>query len=119
MDGLEEKLGALFSSPESMAQLKQLADTLAENLGGGDGGSGGSGSGGGSSPLPDGLDPRLMQILSSVLREYKAPSRTGDLVTALRPWLDAERAERLGKALRIARLVRAAKTVLPELSPGR
>ncbi len=118
MDGLEEKLGALFSSPESMAQLRQLADTLAGTLG--SGAAEGRGENTGTGPAsPDGPDPRLMQMIGAVLREYQAPSRTGDLVAALRPWLEEERAERLEKALRIARLARAAKTVLPELGGRR
>ena len=117
MDGLEEKLGALFSSPEAMAQLKQLADSLAGTLGGGERPPGaGTGEGPG---LGEGPDPRLMQLVTAVLREYQAPSRTADLVAALRPWLEPERAERLGKALRIARLTRAARTVLPELGMKR
>lgn len=113
MDGLEEKLGALFSSPESMAQLKQLADTLAGTLGSG-GGDRTNGPDKGSD-MPDGQDPRLMQLIAGVLREFQAPSRTGELVAALRPWLDEERGKRLEKALRIARLTRAARTALPEL----
>ena len=117
MDGLEEKLGALFSSPESMAQLKQLADTLAGTLGSG-GGERGSGPDPGGE-MPEGLDPRLMQLITGVLREFQAPSRTGELVAALRPWLDEERGKRLEKALRIARLTRAARTALPELGMRR
>lgn len=114
MDGLEEKLGALFSSPESMAQLRQLADTLAGTLGSPDRGEGKE-----PGPVtPEGPDPRLMRLITGVLREYQAPSRTGNLVAALRPWLDAERAARLDKALRIAQLTRAARTVLPELGGG-
>ena len=119
MDGLEEKLGALFSSPESMAQLRQLAESLAGSLGDRErpgGGEAGEGAAGGAA---EGPDPRLMQLITAVLREYRAPSRTADLVTALRPWLEEERAERLGKALRIARLTRAARTVLPELGMKR
>ena len=115
MDGLEEKLGALFSSPESMAQLKQLADTLAGSLGGGDRGDGPDR----GTETPEGLDPRLMQLISGVLREFQAPSRTGELVAALRPWLDEERGRRLEKALRIARLTRAAKAAIPELGMRR
>lgn len=117
MDGLEEKLGALFSSPESMAQLKQLADTLAGTLGAG-GGDRGNGPDRGPE-MPEGLDPRLMQLIAGVLREFQAPSRTGELVAALRPWLDEERGRRLEKALRIARLTRAARTALPELGMRR
>ena len=113
MDGWEEKLGALFSSPESMAQLKQMADTLAGTLGGG-GGDRGSGTERGPE-MPEGMDPRLMQLITGALRELQAPSRTGELVAALRPWLDEERSRRLEKALRIARLTRAARAAIPEL----
>ena len=118
MDGLEEKLGALFSSPESMAQLRQLADTLAGTLSSGAAEGHGENAGTGQASA-DGPDPRFMQMISAVLREYQAPSRTGDLVATLRPWLEEERAERLEKALRIAQLARAAKTVLPELGGRR
>ena len=117
MDGWEEKLGALFSSPESMAQLKQLADTLAGTLGGGGGDRSSDPERG--TEMPEGMDPRLMQLIAGVLREFQAPSRTGELVAALRPWLDEERGKRLDKALRIARLTRAARTAIPELGMRR
>ena len=117
MDGLEEKLSALFSSPESMAQLKQLADTLAGTLGS-EGGERGTGTDRGTE-MSDGPDPGFMQLITGVLREFQSPSRTGELVEALRPWLDEDRGRRLEKALRIARLTRAAKTALPELGLGR
>ena len=116
MDGWEEKLGALFSSPESMAQLKQLADTLAGTLGGGGGDRSDPERG---TEMPEGMDPRLMQLITGVLRELQAPSRTGELVAALRPWLDEERGKRLDKALRIAKLTRAARTAIPELGMRR
>ncbi len=100
-----------------MAQLKQLADTLAGTLGSG---SGDRETGTDRGPeMPEGLDPRLMQLITGVLREFNAPSRTGGLVAALRPWLDEERGKRLDKALRIARLTRAARTALPELGMKR
>jgi hypothetical protein len=69
--------------------------------------------------MPEGMDPRLMQLITGVLREFQAPSRTGELVAALRPWLDEERGKRLDKALRIARLTRAARTAIPELGMRR
>ena len=49
---------------------------------------------------------------------YGAPSEAARLVAALGPWLQPERRERLEKALRVARFVRAARSVLPELLPG-
>ncbi len=111
MDGLEEKLSALFASPESVAQLRSLAESLGGALGGG----GDTPEQGAAAGAGEGPDPRLMQLLGGVLREYNAPSRTAALVSALTPWLREDSAERLNKALRIARLTRAAKTVLPEL----
>lgn len=122
MDGIEDKLNALFSSPDSLAQIKKLAETLA---GSGAAGAGGSPGEGGSpvqnrqSALPNPAaalpDTRLLQTLSHVMQEYAAPSEAAALVSALRPWLCRERAERLDKALRIAKLARAARAVLPEL----
>ena len=117
MDGLEEKLGALFSDPAAMGQIQRLAETLSGSFGGsapertepapGPGGEG---------PFP--MDGRLTELLGKVMGAYAAPSEAARLVAALRPWLRKERAERLDKALRAARLISAARQVLPELLPG-
>ena len=117
MDGLEEKLGSLLSDPSAMERLKQLAGALAGNM---------PGQGGG--PAPDrgedqgnpfvGSEGRLTELLGKVMGAYGAPSEAAKLVAALGPFLRPERRERLEKALRAARIVRAARSVLPELLPG-
>ena len=116
MDGLEEKLGSFLSDPAAMEKLRQLAGALA-----------GSMPDLGSAPPPGqeapggpftGGDGRLTELLGKVMGAYGAPSEAAKLVAALGPWLQPERRARLEKALQVARLVRAARSVLPELLPG-
>ena len=115
MDGLEEKLGAFLSDPAAMERLRQLAGALAGGM---------PDPGGPSGPGPEDPGPfaapegRLAELLGKVMGSYGAPSEAARLVAALRPFLQPERAERLEKALRVARFVRAARSVLPELLPG-
>ena len=119
MDGLEEKLGALLSDPGTMGQIQALAEALSGSLPGPNGrmdrpeGA----SGGGSGPLPL-MDGRFTELLGRVMASYAAPSEAAKLAAALKPWLRPERAERLDKALRTARLISAARQVLPELLPS-
>ncbi len=116
MDNLEEKINSLFSSPESLAQIKRLAEALS---GGGAGAAAGE-----SVPEPGrrpgtesnpALDPKLMQVFASVMKEYSAPSEAASLINALKPYLKAEKTAKIDKAIAIARLARAAKAVLPEI----
>ena len=113
MDGLEEKLGSLLSDPTAMDKLRQLAGALS-------GGMPDLGPGFGSSPEPEGPgglfgggEGKLTELLGKVMGAYGAPSEAAKLVAALGPWLQPERRERLEKALRVARFVRAARSVLP------
>jgi len=75
--------------------------------------------GGGS--LPD-IDPRLLQIALRVFAEYSAQDdEKAALLSALKPFLRAERLEKLEKAERVARLsrvVRVAIRLLKEEGPG-
>ena len=117
MDGLEEKLGTLFSDPAAMERLKQLAGALAGSM---------PDLGGFSPPPPEpsgggspfaGNEGRLTELLGKLMGAYGASSEAAKLVAALGPFLRPERRERLEKALQVARLVRAARSVLPELLP--
>ena len=109
MDGWEDKLGALLGDPAAMEQIRRLAETL-----------GGSppGPGEGSAAPPSPADGGLTELLGRVMGAFSAPSEAAKLVAALKPLLTPERADRLEKALRAARMVQAARTVLPELTLG-
>ena len=119
MDGLEDKLASLLGDPGAMGQIRALAEALS-------GGFPGPGEApgpappappGGGGPSPP-MDGRLTELLGRVMASYAAPSEAAKLVAALKPWLRPERSERLDKALRTARLITAARQVLPELLPG-
>ncbi len=108
MDELESRLGALLSSPESMERLKGLAAALA----GGEGAPPPEKEAAG--PLPA-LDPGLLRLLQRLMGVAERPSQASSLLKALEPCLSPERAGRLDRALRLARLAKLARTVLPEL----
>lgn len=119
MDGIEDKINALFSSPESMMQIKKLAESLSGAASDTESGSDtGNKSGEVNIPLLSGLDPKLMKLAMNAMKEYNCPSEVSKLISALRPYLRGDRAERLEKAMNIARVARAAKNILPEIGGG-
>ena len=120
MDGLEEKLGSFLSDPAAMEKLRELASALSGSMPDPGAGFGGVPAEASASPgsLFTGGEGKLAELLGRVMGAYGAPSVAARLVAALGPWLQPERRERLEKALRVARFVRAARSVLPELLPG-
>lgn len=123
MAEFDEKLNALLSDPNSMAQIMQLAQSL---------------SGGTTQPPPaapaaqpspqpasfqapaaapaqgadllsslaGGLDPKLLMKLLPLIQELggQQDSNARQLLYALRPYLKAERQEKVERALQLARL---------------
>ncbi len=110
MADFEDKLSAILSDPESMAQIMQLAQSF-------------------SSPAPEeptepqsansdffsalggGFDPGLISKLLPLLQEY-GKSQNGDtarLLTALQPFLKEDRKSKVDKALQLARMMQLAK----------
>ena len=133
MSEFDEKLNALLSDPNSMAQIMQLAQSL----------SGGSGPASpprppqpdpprqtppppdpprqpppaGGDPLSGllgGVDPKLLVRLLPLLQELgrDSDSNARQLLTALRPYLRPERQERVERALQLARLIHLGKQFL-------
>ena len=122
MSEFDEKLNALLSDPNSMAQIMQLAQSLS------------SGSGPAPPPQPDppprqppppaggdplsgllgGVDPKLLVRLLPLLQELgrDSDSNARQLLTALRPYLRPERQERVERALQLARLIHLGKQFL-------
>ena len=111
MGELDEKLNSLLSDPDSLSQIMQLAQQL----------SGGLGS---QSPppaphpapvkppetIPNGPDPILTARLLPLLQEYGKPNTQAmDLLNALRPYLKAEKQEKIQRAVRLARLIHIGK----------
>ena len=125
MSEFDDKLNALLSDPDRMAQIMQMAQSL---------------SGGFSPPeqppahqpfsppsstqqqdsplsgdlltsLTGGFDPKLLIRLMPLIQELGADSSSGarTLLYALRPYLKAERQDRIERALQLAKLLRIGK----------
>ena len=126
MSKFDEKLNALLSDPDSMAQIMQLAQSL----------SGGNGPTATAPPPPQpqqpppppqppaggdplsgllgGMDPKLMMRLLPLIQELgrDSDSNARQLLTALRPYLRPERQDRVERALQLARLIHLGKQFL-------
>lgn len=121
MAEFDDKLNSLLSNPDAMAQIMQLAQSL--------GGGGGAQAvpppapeappvqqpapspppaAGGDflSSLAGGLDPKLITRLLPLIQELggQKDSNARQLLYALRPYLKAERQDKIERALQLARL---------------
>ena len=108
MAEFEDKLNAILSDPDSMAQIMQLAQSF-------------------TAPTTEtadpqceesnffsslgGMDPGLISKLLPLLQEYGKGqnSDTARLLNALQPFLKEERQEKIHKALQLARMMQLAK----------
>lgn len=115
MSELDEKLNALLSDPNSMAQVMQLAQQLSGTFGGA------SQPASASPPPPPpqqppqpsfdtsflgGLDPKLIGRFLPLIQEYtQSNSNTTQLLYALRPFLKAEKQDKIERAAKLARLI--------------
>ena len=129
MSELEDKLGALLSNPDSMAQVMRLAQQLSGSLGGQEsaqaqetpqetvsvpapaaGGDGGLGS------LLGGLDPAMIAKFLPLLQEYgKSNTQSMQLLYALQPYLKPERQDKIQRAAKLARLIHLGKVFFKEM----
>ncbi len=123
MGDFEDKINDLLKSPESLEQIIKLARSLSgesnENQSGPQREPGENPNTHGSSGFPEGFDPQIMGILSSVLKEYSSPSDKTALIAAIKPYLKIERRQKIDKAMQIAKLAKVAKNVIPEFGGSR
>ena len=122
MGEFEEKLNAILSNPDAMAQVAALA----QSLGQGDGGTPQE-----APPVtppapetPEGiggllgsLDSAALQRFLPVLGELNSPRRgqREQLLYALRPFLKESRRDKVDKALQVARILHLGKQFLGSL----
>ncbi len=120
MSELEDKLGALLSDPDSMAQVMQLAQQLSSSFGAQEQ----------APPKPQpptsetpnlgallgGIDPNLITKFLPLLQEYgKSNSQTMQLLYALRPYLKPERQNKIERAAKLARVIHIGKMFLSDM----
>ena len=122
MGELEEKLNAMLSNPESMAQVMQMAQQLSSSFtpqqeppGSTPQPPPASENSSGIGSLLGGLDPKLVGKLLPLLQEYgKSNSQTIQLLYALRPFLKEEKQDKIQRAAQLARIIHVGKKFLTE-----
>ena len=147
MAEFEEKLNAILSNPQAMAQIAGLAQSLDLGGAGGSAGSGGQtdspeagggpsqadagrptvvsgeppGNGGGLGDLLGQVDPKWLQRLLPLVGELSGNSGSDErlaLLYALRPFLRPERRDKVERAVKAARLIHVGKQFLMTLGDG-
>lgn len=104
MDDLSEKLNQVLNDPDQMAKIMELAGKL------------------GGTPSPDA--PPLSETMfepeqiSKVLSMMNHCSNEEGLLKALRPYLPPEKAEKMSRAIRYAKLSKIVSRVLQEQRQG-
>ena len=122
MAELDEKLNALLSDPNSMAQIMQMAQQLSVTMGGGTDNAPPA-----QQPPPPpaappaalpplgGLDPQVLARFLPLLQEYsRSNSQTMQLLYALRPFLKEEKQSKVERAAKLAHLICIGKRFLTE-----
>ena len=130
MAELEDKLGALLSDPDSMAQVMQLAQQLSNTFSGQEHNTSSPPpqpqpqpqdntppmDNGGLGALLGGVDPKLIMKFLPLLQEYgKSNSHTMQLLYALRPFLKEEKQAKVERAAQLARLIHLGKAFFKEM----
>lgn len=123
MAEFDETLNRLLSNPDAMSQIMQLA----QSLGGGETAPApqpaaphpppqGAGTGDLLSSLTGGVDPSLLLKLMPLIRELggQQDSNARQLLYALKPYLKADRQDKIERALQLARLFHVGKRFLSE-----
>ena len=123
MGELDEKLNALLSNPDSMAQVMQMAQQLSSSFN----------QQPETPPAPPpqkqqepsrpsdgdsflgGLDPGIAAKFLPLLQEYSKPNTQAmQLLNALRPYLKEEKQEKIQRAAKLARIIHLGKKFLME-----
>lgn len=120
MSELEEKLNALLSDPNSMAQVMQMAQQLSGAMGE-QKAAAPPPSPPVQQPVPDlgaalgGLDPKLLGKLLPLAGELGTENSAAmQLLNALRPFLKEEKQGKIERAARLARLIHVGKKLLAD-----
>ncbi|MBR4864526.1 MAG: hypothetical protein IKU07_08110 [Oscillospiraceae bacterium] len=115
MEQMQEQMNAILGNPEMMQRIMSMAQSLGQSQ---------------EAPaqeeappvMPD-FDPKLLMKLSGLAKSGSIDSDQRSLLSALRPYLTAERIAKLEKAMRAAKLATVASGFLGQaglpFDPGR
>lgn len=108
MADMNEMLSGILSNPQAMESIMAMAKSLGQQQQSQ------------SAPVstPPGADPvQLMQSLLQLSRNMSGDERQVALFQALKPFVRPDRAERLDRAIQVARISRLAGRALQSLGP--
>ncbi len=105
MDDFENRLNSILSSPDSLEKIKQIAQSFAS----------GNTDGETAAPAEKQALPELSSFLSKAMGDWAKPSEAEKIIRAIQPYLSDERGKKLERALKFAKIYKAAKKFLPEL----
>ena len=109
MDDLEAKLGSLLQDPQMMKQLSDLAKNLQLPIPGEQREP--------AVPATGGLDPQMLMQFSGLIGQAGIDSNQKSLLSALTPYLTAQRIGKLEKAMRAAKMAKLASGLLGQNGP--
>ena len=105
MDNIEEKLGSLLSNPQLMQQIMSMAQNP--------GGQPAQEAPPMQAPaLPPDIDPGMLRKLSGLASQGTIDRNQQALLTALHPYLNRTKMEKLERAMRAAKMARLASGLL-------
>ncbi len=108
MSELEDRLNSILSDPAQMERLSSLAQSLM-------GGAGAPSPSAARQEAPGGLGAALGSLLSPPQKAGGDPSA---LLQALQPFLSEKRRQKLGRAMRLARMASLARVAMGEMGNG-
>lgn len=100
MAEMDDKLGAILNNPAMMQQIMSMAQTLGQQA---------------PPPQPEpaaGPDPAMLQNIMRLSSQTGIDSNQETLLAALKPYLPHPRLQKLEKAMRAAKLAKAASALL-------
>lgn len=131
MSELEERLNQILSSPEDMERIIGIARTIAASTGAGSDARQGTQPPSGSSTPSGGpdlsslsamignIDPNMFRLLNRVVTEMSAGGNDkAALFDSIKPYLRADRREKIDKAVSVAKIAKLARVALAELTEG-
>lgn len=128
MSELEDKISEVLGSPEQIAQITRLAQSLMGGMGGtadtsGAGAEGVGVSPAGSAAAPDlsslGIDADMLSRITRLISSGSAQNADEQaLLNAMRPYLSEKRRGKMDKAMKLARLARIARLAIGEMEDG-
>lgn len=107
MSEFEDALNSILSSPKDMEKIMGLAKEL---------GSANSAQSSSDTKNAPPVDPKLLGVISRIMGNLSdGNDEKKKLADAMKPFLSEKRGQDLDRAVKIARIAKLAKTVLPEL----